>query len=235
MFWLLNIGRPLMHYGWKMDAIEVLKRTDLFGDLSEEQLARLAEGSRRLEISKGEHIFLEDEEGTEIYVLAEGGVRLYKISPDGQETTVKIVSPFETFAEIVLFDEGRYPVSAMTVRYSLVFALARRTFQALLDERSFRHEFIKTLIGRLRYLSSRIHYLTAHDVEERFFLFLLDQCGPVENCSVEIPKKDIAAAIGTTPETLSRLILRLRKRGDIEWKGNSIRLREGFWDEVEQW
>jgi CRP-like cAMP-binding protein len=55
----------------------------------------------------------------------------------------------------------------------------------------------------------------------------------VESCTVRIPKKEIAAAIGTVPETLSRLILRLRDRGDLEWKGSTIMLREGFWEEQE--
>ena len=85
----------------------------------------------------------------------------------------------------------------------------------------------------MRYLSRRIHYLTAYDVEQRFLRFLHDQCGPAERCTLQIPKKDIAAAIGTVPETLSRLILKLRERGDIEWKGSTITVRAGLWDEKE--
>ena len=108
------------------------------------------------------------------------------------------------------------------------------TFEALLEDRGFRREFISTIIGRLRYLTQRIHYLTAYDVEQRFFRFLYEQYGPVEKCSVEIPKKEIAAAIGTIPETLARLILRLRERGDIEWKGSTITLRKGFWEDREE-
>ncbi len=206
-------------------------KSALFRDLGEESLARLSEGSRRLEIARGEHLFFEDDEGRDLFVLAEGGVRLYKLSADGQETTVKLINPFEAFAEVALFDGGRYPVSAVAVKYSVVYAFSGSTFQALLEERAFRREFISTLIGKLRYLSQRIHYLTACDVEQRFFHFLYEQCGPVEKCKIEMPKKDIAAAIGTIPETLSRLILRLRNRGDIEWKGSTITLRKGFWEE----
>jgi CRP/FNR family transcriptional regulator len=217
-----------------MNAIETLMKSALFRDLGEKSLARLSEGSRRLEVARGEHLFFEGDEGRDLFVLAEGGVRLYKLSADGQETTVKLINPIEAFAEFVPFSGGGYPVSAIAVKYSVVYAFSGSTFQALLDEGGFRREFISTLIGRLRYLTHRIHYLTAYDVEQRFFRFLYEQCGPVEKCRVEMPKKEIAATIGTIPETLSRLILRLRDRGDIEWKGSTITLREGFWEDMEE-
>jgi CRP/FNR family transcriptional regulator len=212
-----------------MDVTGTLMKTALFRGIGEELLERLSDGSRRLEIARGEHLFLEGDEGRDLFVLEEGGVRLYKLAEDGQETTVKLVDPFEAFAEVAFFDDGRYPVSAVAIKYSVVLAISGSTFETMLGDRGFRREFISTIIGRLRYLSQRIHYLTAYDVEQRFFRFLREQCGPVERCTIEIPKKEIAAAIGTIPETLSRLILRLRERGDIEWKGSTITLREGFW------
>ena len=216
-----------------MDAIEILRKTPLFRGLGEESLSRLAEGCRRIEIPRGEHLFFEGDEGSDLFVLSEGGIRLYKLAAEGQETTVKLVSPLEAFAEVAFFDSGRYPVSAVATKHSVAWAVSGDAFQHLLEDSSFRGEFISTIIDRLRYLSRRIHYLTAFDVEERFFRFLHEQCGPADKCSLRIPKKEIAAAIGTVPETLSRLILRLRERGDIEWKGSTITVREGLWDEME--
>ena len=220
-----------MQYGRTMKVTATLMKTALFRDLGEESLARLSEGSRRIEIARGDHLFFEGDDGRDLFVLEEGGVRLYKLAEDGQETTVKLIDPFEAFAEVAFFDNGKYPVSAIATKYSVAWAISGSTFEAMLDDRSFRGEFISTIIGRLRYLSQRIHYLTAYDVEQRFFRFLYEQCGAVEKCTVEIPKKEIAAAIGTIPETLSRLILRLRDRGDIVWKGSVITVRKGLWEE----
>ena len=205
-------------------------KTALFRGLGEESLERLSEGSRRIEIARGEHLFFEGDAGRDLFVLEEGGIRLYKLAEDGQETTVKLVNPFEAFAEVAFFDKGEYPVSAIATKYSVVWGISGSTFQEMLEDRAFRGEFISTIIGRLRYLSQRIHYLTAYDVEQRFFRFLHEQCGAVEKCTVEMPKKEIAAAIGTVPETLSRLILRLRDRGDIVWKGSVITVRAGLWE-----
>ena len=78
--------------------------------------------------------------------------------------------------------------------------------------------------------ADRILYLTGHDVEERFFFFLQEQFGRRQEYRIPLSKKDIAAAIGTIPETLSRLLLRLRGEKKIRWEGDNLRLAEGFWE-----
>ena len=82
-----------------------------------------------------------------------------------------------------------------------------------------------------RYLTERILDLTVHDVEERFCRFLLEQGGRREEYRIDLTKKDVASAIGTTPETLSRLLLKLRTEGSVDWTGGTVHLREGFWRE----
>ena len=216
----------------RKDITGLLTKAALFRGLSPESLARLAGGSRRITLARGEHLFFEGDVGRDLFILEEGGVRLYMLAEDGQETTLKLIDPLEVFAEAAFFDKGLYPVSAIATKYSVAWAISGKTFQSLLEDRPFRTEFISTIIGRLRYLTQRIHYLTAYDVEQRFFMFLRERYGEVDRCVVEIPKKEIAAAIGTAPETLSRLLLRLRGRGDIQWKGSVLTLRDGLWDEL---
>ena len=231
MISVIDIEPHVRQYEETMNIIGTLMKTPLFRDLGEESIERLSRGSRRIEIARGEHLFFEGDKGRDLFVLEDGGIRLYKLAEDGQETTVKLVNPFEAFAEVAFFDDGHYPVSAIATKYSLAWAISGSTFQALLEERTFRREFISTIIGKLRYLSQRIHYLTAYDVEQRFFRFIYEQYGAVDECTIEMPKKEIAAAIGTVPETLSRLLLRLRDRGDIVWKGSVITVRKGLWEE----
>jgi CRP/FNR family transcriptional regulator len=80
------------------------------------------------------------------------------------------------------------------------------------------------LIGRQRYLAERIQELTTLDVEQRFFNFLRTQYGTKNPIYTPLSKKDIAAAIGTTPESLSRLILRLHEEKVIQWKDHEIHI-----------
>ena len=80
-----------------------------------------------------------------------------------------------------------------------------------------------------RYLAERVRYLTSYDVEERFWRFLREQFGEAERIEPGMSKKDIAAAIGATPQTFSRLTQRLKASGAISWDNNTIVLPTGFW------
>ena len=88
-------------------------------------------------------------------------------------------------------------------------------------------------MAKQRYLTERIQELTTKDVEHRFFTFLRSQYGEQEIIRTPLSKKDIAAAIGTTPESLSRLILRLHDDQIIDWQGREIRILTDPWKWLE--
>lgn len=213
-----------------MDVHAILKISELFSGLSDEAVRQMTGHGRIIPVPQNNMIFLEGERGNSFYVLIAGSVRLFKSAPDGREITVKLLAPGEIFAEVVLFEKDRYPVSAMAVTDSTLFAMDRAAFNSLLEVDAFRREFIAVLMKKQRYLAGRILYLTAYDVEERFFRFLADHYGTHSSYDLSLPKKDIASAIGTIPETFSRLIQRLTARGIIRWEGSRLELADDFWE-----
>src|SRR5208282_53462 len=150
---------------------------------------------------------------------------------DGKEVVIKLVRPGEIFGEVVLFQQDRFPVSACALTAAQVFLLPKRQFDLLLEEGEFRREFIGMLLAKQRYLSEQIFRLSALDVEERFYHFLREQYGEREEYLVDVTKRDVAAAIDALPETLSRLLLKLKEEGSVQWEGESLRVRKGFWHE----
>ena len=60
-------------------------------------------------------------------------------------------------------------------------------------------------------------YMMNHDVEERLRLFMKDLDGDCQQFKINMSKKDVAAAIQRTPETLSRLLLRLKQENRLTW------------------
>lgn len=213
-----------------MNIIPLLKNSELFSGLSDAAEKKIAGMGRIVKAPQNMMIFLEDEKGSAFYLLAEGSVRLFKSAPDGREVTVKLAAPGEIFAEVILFEKDRYPVSAITVTDSTLFAMDRASFNTLMEEPGFRAEFISVIMKKQRYLAGRILYLTALDVEERFFRFLLEHYGRKAVYDIAISKKDLASAIGTIPETLSRLIQRLTQRKIIRWEGSRLELADSFWE-----
>lgn len=205
-----------------MPAYQILAESTFFKDLSQETLKALAAIASTRELKKRDTLFREGEAGKAIFLLRRGAIQLHKTAPDGNEVVIKIVQPSEVFAEVVLFERENYPVTAVALASSEVIVFPRADVHLLLNSASFRNDFIAMLMRKQRYLAERIVQQQAHDVEGRLLWFLKEQFGNQKVVTLPFSKKDLAAAIGTTPETLSRLILKLKKRKILTWSGKTI-------------
>lgn len=209
---------------------DILSGTELFGGLSPTEVRRVAERHRVRRVPRGTLLFAEATEGDAVYVLLSGIVKLFRTSEDGKEAVVRMVHPGELFAELILFDEPRYPVSASAVVASEVVEISRGHMQDLLTDEHFRNVFVANLIEKLRYLAEQVYVLSSCDVAERLFRFLKERYGRRERYELALSKKDMAAAIATVPETLSRTLRRLEAAGEIRWNGAVLEVAPAAWE-----
>ena len=212
-----------------MDAFALLAASELFRGISPNSLRALAAACIPKRLARRQILFLEGQEGNSMYILAQGSVQLFKTAADGRQVVIRTLKPGEIFGEVVLFERNLYPVGAMALEPGLALRLTRLQVDCLLVNEEFRRDFIAMLMRKQRLLAQRILYLSTRDVEERFFDFLEEQYGRRERYPMSLSKKDVAAAIGTIPETFSRLLLRLKRRGEANWEGGILELKEGFW------
>ena len=217
-----------------MDLEKIIHNTDFFHGIGDKHIRSLAGISIPKKLRKKQTLFLEEQHGNAIFLLVYGTIQLHKSAPDGRDIVIRVIGPGEIFAEVVLFEQDNYPVSALTLEDSLVLMLPKKQIHCLLAEEPFRNAFISMLMRKQRHLTDRILNLTLHDVEDRFFLFLKEQYGIREAYNFPLSKKDIAAAIFTNPETFSRLLQRLRQNETIVWEQKKLTLREGFWEHREE-
>ncbi len=209
---------------------DVLAGAELFGGLSGPEVRRVGEHHRVRRFPRGAMLFLEATEGDAVYVLLSGVVKLFRTTPDGREAVVRMVQPGELFAELILFDEPRYPVSATAVVDSELIEISRTHMQDLLKDERFRNVFVANLIEKLRFLAEQVYVLSSCDVAERLFRFLKERYGRQERYEIALSKKDIAAAIATVPETLSRTLRRLETAGEMRWDGAVLEVSPEAWE-----
>ena len=212
-----------------IDVYGIVDQVRLFEGISGPGKKTLASLCSPLEARRKTVLFHENDPGEAVFLLARGRVGLHKTTADGREVVIRVVKPGETFAEVVLFDEKAYPVTAVALTDALVLRLYRRDLLGLLQQEDFRNDFIAMLLRKQRYLAEKIRQLTSEDVEERLRVFLRDQYGELPRIPIEINKKQLAAAIGATPETLSRLLLRLGREKRLGWRGRVITASPSFW------
>jgi CRP/FNR family transcriptional regulator, dissimilatory nitrate respiration regulator len=213
-----------------LDSEKILKKLDLFKSLDSQALKELSENAIHRTLEPKETLFNEGFDGLYFYILLEGSIRIFKTSYDGKESTIKIISTGEFFAEAVLFGKKKYPGSAVATEASEVLAIHKDSFLKMINNPDSRNAFLNAIFEKLRFLTDQIHYLSSSDVEDRFFRFLIGNYGKKNRYNITIPKKDIASAIGTIPETFSRLILRLTRMGILAWKQNTVIIKEDFWE-----
>ncbi|NOZ12345.1 MAG: Crp/Fnr family transcriptional regulator [Acidobacteria bacterium] len=181
------------------------------------------------EKQKKDILFLEGEEGDTIYYLISGVIKLSRTNPEGKEAVVHFVHPGEMFAEILFYMEGRYPVTATVLDNAILLGIPAGKMTRLLEESPrFSMRLIGLLAKRLQYFVTMVEQLVNSDVRERFISYLVhlsEERGSTQ-LSLPVPKGELAALLGTTPETFSRLLRQLSSDGIIEIHGKKITLLE---------
>lgn len=206
-----------------MEMMNAVRRTDLLGELSPESLELLTATARIRRLAGNERLFTEGEAAAFVYVLDSGSLRLFRSDHEGHEAVFHLVRPGELFAEVVLFETDVYPVSAEAREDSRVVVIPVSRVRALLEQETFRRDFLATVMRKVRFLGNQVFVLSSCDVRERLLRFLEQRYGTRSVYTIELSKKEVAGAIATTPETLSRVLSRMEADGTLSWEGATIR------------
>ncbi len=212
------------------DIHAILAASSLFSGLHPRHIDAVVQSSSVRRLKKGGILFHEGAAGTAVYVLLSGTVQVHKTDQDGSERVIRLFRPGEMFAQVILFERPEYPVTATALERSEVLGISRKRLLALLEDSAFRQDFIAGLMRRQRYLAGRIATLSTPDIEQRFRDFLLEHFGRFERVECRVKRKDVAAAIAVTPETMSRLLARLAQSKRLTWQGRIITVHASFWD-----
>ncbi|TYB33419.1 MAG: Crp/Fnr family transcriptional regulator [Flexistipes sinusarabici] len=176
---------------------------------------------------KKEIFFLEDEEGSNIYFLLSGVVKLSKTNDEGKEAVIHFVKSGEIFAEILLYLKNRYPVTATALEDCEALAIdSKKLFDEIKRQPELSMKLIGVLAGRIKYFVNMIENLTLADTRKRFLSYLNNIAEKQNSKIVTLPvnKGELALLLGSTPETFSRLLKKLAEEGVIKVKGKEITL-----------
>ncbi len=204
--------------------LTALKGSEMFASLESGMLEKLASLAGWRSFDPREIIFSEGEPCGGFYLLAEGAVKVYKLSAEGREHVLHLVWPGQTFAEAALFLGDSYPAYAEAVRASRTVRFPREGFIALLrSEPDIALRLMGGMALWLRRLVGQVESLALRGAASRLAGYLLDL---EDGGATVLPaaKAVVAAHLGITPETLSRLFLRMETGGLISVRGRSISL-----------
>jgi CRP-like cAMP-binding protein len=211
-------------------AIELLKQCPLFAGLKEEDLKRIKAIASLRRIRRRQMLFADGEEAKGFYVILSGKVKLYKISPEGKEQILHVVSPPDAFAEAALFLEGSYPAFAEALADSQLLFFPKTDFIRLIERNpQLSINMIVSLSHFLRKFASLIEELSLKEVSSRVAKYLIDLCmrsakegKNAKEVDLDLSKTQLASKLGTISETLSRSLAKMKAKKIIDVKKNRV-------------
>ncbi|MEQ1529238.1 MAG: Crp/Fnr family transcriptional regulator [Methylococcales bacterium] len=210
------------------DTRNLLRTHFLFAILSDEQFARLQSSINSVVLIADQHLFHFDEQARDFFLLRSGLIQLYRLSPGGEEKVIEIIQPGQTFAEAVMFlKSNAYPVSCKAVSDCELWRIDMAVFRGILQESN---DLCLHLLGnmsrRLHGAIQDIEQLTLQNASMRVIQLLLqsapDHSALCYQVAWETPKQILASRLSVRPETFSRILQQLSRKGLIAVNGKTI-------------
>ena len=218
--------------GVDSSVVEELKRIYLFDSLSDKQLERILHTMTLVRLGPKQSLFSFQQPAERFYLVRSGQMKLFRVSPDGDEKVIEVIHAGRTFAEAIMFMERHvYPVNAEAIEPTELYSFDMNAFMDLLKESPqtcFR--LMASMSQRLHGLVEEINSLTLQNATYRLVNYLLQQLpeGAVKAPAIHLdtPKSVIASRLSIQPETLSRILSRLAGKGLLSVSGSNLTLHD---------
>lgn len=210
----------------------ILENVPLFKYLTDADLKHLSMSLRVQRLKKKQVLFRKEDEGTALYIIKKGKVKIVRSSKVGEDVILSIFSEGEFFGEMSLLDQKPRSADAVALEESEVYILNRADFLSFLQKNENAINCIlSNLSKRLRKTDDLLEDTSFLTVSGRLAKKLIDlgnEFGVKEKDTVKISlrltQQDIADLVGTTRESINKEMRILREKGLISTEGDAIKL-----------
>ena len=179
-------------------------------------------------LRKKQDVYLEGDEPTRVYFVQAGRVKTVKTTDGGKELITGLYGPGEFFGYLPLLDHTVHTDSAVAMEESELVYIPQDDFtQLLLRNVEVGQEFIRLLAGRVSERETQLLAMAYSSIRRRVadtLLHLHAQAGP--EGGIQLSREDLAAMVGTAPESLIRTLSEFRQDGLVELTPKTIRVLE---------
>jgi CRP/FNR family transcriptional regulator len=207
---------------------------DWFGTLPAAAAKVLCRASTVRDHQAGELVFSPSRDPTHVHVLVNGLVRLFRLTPTGEEFTLRYVRPGELFGEMSVLRERPREAFAQTRVASKILYTPRAAFVATIRAHNpVLYALAKKIAGRVVCYQSRAEDLVFLDARRRLARFLLraarkhgQRDGECLTVGLSLTHAEIASVIGTSRQTVTLHLNEFRRAGLITRRGGQLDLAD---------
>ncbi|PLR99703.1 Crp/Fnr family transcriptional regulator [Bacillus sp. T33-2] len=198
----------------------VLSEFSLFRGLNEQEIAKIIDISISREWKRGSHVFLQGDPLENVYFINDGKIKIYKSDISGREQIVAILKKGEMFPHVGFFRKGGYPAFAEVLDASTLVVVPISQFEKVLIENpDLSIKVFKVLGEKIVDLQERLEAQILNNTYEQIIKLLIrltnmhgeKLADGSFRLRAEFTNKDLASMIGTTRETVSRTLTKMKK------------------------
>ena len=211
--------------------VDLIRSVPLFSTLTDDEFNQLRHIFVLRAYHKNQIIFLEEETGNYMYLVLSGKVKVVKAASGGKETLLAIHKAGDFFGEMSLLDGKTAPATVTAMEDSKIISLSGADFHKyLMRSDKVMLQIIHVLCARLRQVwqTQSLSSSTA-DARIRMGLHQLSRKHGIRDSSgiiidLKITHQEMAEMVGTSRETVTRVLAQLRRQGIIEISQRRIKL-----------
>lgn len=200
--------------------------------LNKNELLKLANCKSSYTIKKGEPIFSEGEKIQGIFCIKDGVCKMTKLSENGNEQIVKLITKGELLGQRSLISEEPVNLGAVALEDMEVCFIPKAEVMGFFNENNeFSMNVMRTICGDLKNADDHLVNMAQKSVKQRLaelLLYLHDKFGTNDDksLSIKLSREEMAGIIGTATESCIRLLSEFKKKGVIELTGKKITLTD---------
>ena len=195
----------------------LLATVELFEDLDTEQIDQIADASTSRVLSRGDVLFTEGDDPTDLFVVVSGRIAMANRSIDGRESVLALMERGDLFGEMPLFDGLLRSAEARALEPSEVIAIPYEPLRALYESQpSLLWNVVGLLVGRIRNTDEALADSVFLDVTGRTAKRLLELAGDADEFSLPITQEELAGMVGASRERVNKAIASFIRLGWID-------------------
>ena len=227
------------------DIKKVLNVFSIFRELNSQEMDKIVDISITREWKKGNHVFLQGDPLENVYFIHSGRIKVYKSDLSGKEQIVAIMKQGEMFPHVGFFRQGEYPAFAEVMEQTTLIAVPIKQFEKILIENpELCIKVFRVLGEKIVDLQNRLEEQILNNTFEQIIKLLIRLAKKygkeLENDKYwlkgEFTNRDLANMIGTTRETISRTLTKMKRDEliEVDDEGNMIIDPEKLLEEILQ-
>lgn len=216
--------------------IEFLRNVPLFQELSDTELEPILADLRPKEYGRDETVFSQGDESHALYLVFKGKIRIFRVSPSGNETSIAIFAEHDVIGEQGTLNDVPRNATAKSIGKSTLLVMSQERFQYHLESSPrLALRLAKLLSKKLSWTAAFAESVAQFDAAGRLlhmFLIYVEQYGKrversdegddVYELELSLNQTDLASMVGARREWINRILRDWRKRGLLEYANGKL-------------